>query len=140
MIQLITDRTKSDVLLGTEKGCYGAADLNRVERAVEELYRLAKAMDVPYVPQVKIDWALPELFSAEQWPTQRQMARYLRNVSRLCEAVEIAASLPPSMEHLTWEGANQIESALLAVHTRIQNVLCTLRYSGEIFAGEENGI
>ena len=140
MIQLITDRTKSDVLLKTEKGYYSAADLNRVERAVEELYRLAKSVDVPDVPRVKTDWELPGAFSAAQWPTVSQMRRYLGNVSRLCEAVEIATNLPSSMEFLSWEGANQIESALLAVHTRIQNILYALKYSGEIFAGEENGL
>ena len=42
-MNLITDRTLEDVLLGTEKGHYGEADLNRVEYAVAELYELAKA-------------------------------------------------------------------------------------------------
>ena len=136
-MNLITDRTKADVLLGTEKGNYGAADLNRVETAVQELFALAKAVDVPYVPEVKTDWTFPELFSAQNWPTQGQMVRYLENVHRLCRAVEIGAALPVSMEGLNWEGANAIEQALLSVYERIQTIKQAFRFSGELFAGEE---
>jgi len=134
---LITDRTQADVLLGTSKGKYSADDLNRVESAVEALFALAKDLDVPYVPEVKTDWTFPELFSAKSWPTQGQMARYLENVTRLCEAVEIKAALPGSMEKLNWEGANQIEQALLQVYERIQIIIQAFRFSGELFAGEE---
>lgn len=139
-MELITDRTKSDVLLGTEKGHYSAADLNRVERAVAELALLAKALDLHEDIRVKTDWSEPEVFSANQWPTNTQMVRYLHNVHRLCDAVTLTASLPSSMERLTWEGANQIEQALLLTYERIQNILQAFRFSGEFNAGEENGI
>lgn len=137
-MELVTDRTKSDVLLGTEKGKYSAADLNRVESAVEELAVLAKKLGVNKQFEVKTDWGLPGEFSASQWPTKKQMARYLNNVWQLCNAVDLAANLPGSMEGLTWDGANQIEQALLLVYERIQNILKIFRYSGEFFAGEEN--
>lgn len=139
-MNLITDRTKSDVLLGTEKGVYGIADLNRVESAVAELLALAKALDVRCNLKVKTDWGLPGEFSAETWPAKGQMERYLSNVNRLCQAMELAADLPSSMDHLTWKGANQIEQALLLTYARIQNILQTFRFSGELFAGEENRI
>ena len=45
-MELVFDRTKTDVLLGTEKGSYSAADLNRVESAVLELAELAKKLGV----------------------------------------------------------------------------------------------
>ena len=137
-MNLVTDRTQSDVLLGTEKGRYGVTDLNRVEGAVAELSALAKALDVHYEPEVKTDWDLPGVFSASGWPTQKQMTRYLSNVWGLCEAVEVAAKIPTSMVRLSWEGANQIEQALTLVYARIQAILQTCRYSGELFAGEEN--
>ena len=139
-MNLITDRTQADVLLGREKGSYGAADLNRVEQAVAELARLAGAMDIQYDPVVKLDWGIPGVFSAEQWPTRAQMQRYLENVAGLCRAVEIAAALPPSMENLTWEGANQIEQAVELVYNHVQAVLQAFQFSGEYFAGEENEI
>ncbi|MBR4290669.1 MAG: hypothetical protein IKT52_08530 [Oscillospiraceae bacterium] len=139
-MDLIFDRTKTDVLLGTEKGSYGAADLNRVERAVAELAELAKAVGLTKQFGIKTDWGLPGVFDSSLWPTKEQMARYLNNVIDLCDAVELKAQLPSSMEHLTWEGANQIEQSLTLVYERIQRIVKIFRYSGEIFAGEENGL
>lgn len=139
-MELITDRTKSDVLLGTEKGYYGVADLNRVESAVAELAGIARLLDICGDIQVKTDWGEPDAFSAAQWPTAVQMRRYLDNVHHLCDTVELAASLPASMESLTWEGANQIEQALLLTYERLQSILQAFRFSGEFYAGEETGI
>lgn len=137
-MELITDRTAADVHLGTEKGRYNATDLNRVERAVEELLQLGKALDIPGQWSIKTDWDLPEAFDSYYWITESQMARYLGNVEGLCSAVELAAELPQTMAHLTYQGANQIEQALCLAEKRILNILDTFRYSGELFAGEEN--
>ncbi len=130
MIQLITDRTKSDVLLGTKKGRYGAEDLNRVEQAVADLAGLAGELGIPIAVQTKTDWATPGVFSAAQWPVKSQMDRYLSNVHRLCDALEVAADLPFSMENLNWEGANQIEQALLLVYEKIQTALQAVQFDG----------
>lgn len=137
-MNLITDRTRQDVTLQTPKGQYGLEDLNRVEKAVAELVKMARALDVHCPLQIKTDWGRPGEFVPEQWPTRQQMDRYLHNIYRLCEAVEVKAGLPVTMEKLTWQGANQIEQALMLVHTRIVAVLQAFRYSGEFFAGEEN--
>ena len=136
-MEFVTDRTKMDVLLGTEKGCYGAADLNRVESAVKELLDLAKLLGIKKDFEVKTDWNFPSEFSASQWPTKMQMTRYLNNVHSLCDAVEVAAAIPTTMENLTWDGANQIEQALQATYERLQKIITNFRYSGEFFAGEE---
>lgn len=140
MIQLVTDRTHADVLLGTEKGCYGAADLNRVEQVVAELASVAKDVDIPGEFVVKTDWGFPGEFSKDSWPTFAQMQRYLDNVYRLCNGVALAKDLPVSMENLTWEGANQIERSLEQAYIRIQSILQTFQFSGEVFAGEESFI
>lgn len=139
-MNLITDRTKADVLLGTEKGRYGIVDLNRVESAVAWLLSLAEKLDIHEKLDVKTDWSYPGVFSENAWPTVTQMKRYLHNVYQMCRAVEVTAKLPGSMDQLTWEGANQIEKALVAVEERIYNILQAFRYSGEFFAGEENGV
>lgn len=137
-MEFVTDRTQMDVLLGTEKGFYGAADLNRVESAVKELADLAKLLGVKKEFEVKTDWDFPSEFLASQWPTKAQMTRYLNNVQALCDAVEVAAAIPTTIEKLTREGANQIEIALQKTYERIQKTIINIRYSGEIFAGEEN--
>lgn len=137
-MQLVYDRTQTDVLLGTDKGRYGAADLNRVEQAVGQLCGLAAMLDLDCALQLKTDWALPRVFSPETWPTRKQMARYLMNVQYLCDTMALAAKLPTTMERLTWENANEIERALQLVFNRIQGILQAFRFSGELYAGEEN--
>lgn len=138
MTELIFDRTRVDVVQGTEKGFYGSNDLNRVEGAVAQLLEQAKALDI-YLPLVtKTDWALTDTFSQDSWPTKQQMARYLGNVSRLCAACGVQMPLPATMENLNWEGANQIERALYEINRRITAGVQTFRFSGEVFAGEEN--
>ena len=139
-MEWITDRTQADVLLGNSKGTYSCGDLNRVEQGVQQLADLAQKLDIHYAPEIKPDWEIPGAFSADQWPVQSQMVRYLENVQKLCLAVEVSMKLPDSMEQLTWEKANQIEQALMAVQTQIQSVLQTFKFSGELSAGEENGI
>ena len=134
---LITDRTARDVALGTEKGSYGKADLNRVEMAVQELLQLAKDLNLQGQWDVKTDWDLPEIFDPDTWVTAGQMERYLGNVHRLCDALVLQAALPDSMNRLTYEGANQIEQALCLAEQRILDILHTFRFSGEFFAGEE---
>ena len=46
MIDLVIDRTETDVLLGNSKGIYQAEDLNRVGQAVEELAALLPQLDL----------------------------------------------------------------------------------------------
>jgi hypothetical protein len=124
-MELITNRTYADVLLGNSKGVYSWEDLNRVEQAVDTLSRQAAEAGIVFQPVVKLDWAEPGAFDIQQWPVQSQMRRYLQNVKNLCSAVGVTARLPQSMEKLTWEGANQIERALLAVYTKLQRTQVT---------------
>ena len=136
-MNLITDRTWTDVENRTPKGSYGPEDLNRVEQAVEMLYSLARELDVLPPGNFKTDWTFPQLFSSGEWPTETQMQRYLANVTCLCKAMGTANGLPETMENLTVDGANNIEKALLLAYPRIENALQIFRYSGEVFAGEE---
>lgn len=139
-MNLITDRTESDAIMGTAKGRYGAADLNRVEAAVAYLSLVAKSFVPVEKLNTKTDWGLPGPFSSASWNTQSQMNRYLSNVKTLCRNVGVSAKLPDSMENLTWEGANQIEKALLAVQDYVLKNFGGFRYSGEFYAGEEYGL
>lgn len=137
-MELITDRTEADVFLGNERGTYSYADLNRVEQAVAELCSLAARLDIHNNLTTKTDWGLPGAFSADTWPTEEQMARYLSNVHTLCDSLSLKVVLPETMAHLTFTGANEIENALLSAYYRVQSILNAYQYSGEIYAGEEN--
>lgn len=138
-MQLITDRTEADMLAGNEKGIYGHTDLNRVEQAVSELCVLAEGLGIGLRLSVKTDWGLPGAFTADSWPAESQMLRYIQNVHALCDAVQLpSGGVPQTMAHLTWQGANAIEKALEQVYQRLQGILKAYRYSGEMFAGEES--
>ena len=136
-MQLITDRSEADVLLGNEKGHYGCGDLNRVEGFVEKLLSQLPELDLSLSLDTKTDWALTDVFSPETWPAKSRMERYLSNVRVLCAHIGLQPVLPQHMERLTHTGANQIEQALLLAQGRIAAVKNTFGYSGELIAGEE---
>lgn len=136
-MKLITDRTEEDVLLGTAKGHYTYADLNRVERAVAELCALCPQLDLYPELTTKTDWGAPGKFSGDSWPTDVQMQRYLENVTALCDLFSIdSQKVPGSADELDWCGANSIEEALHLVYLRATAILNTFKYSGELYAGE----
>lgn len=137
-MELITDRTESDVLIGNEKGVYSYSDLNRVESAVAELAAELSRMGYKINLVTKTDWALPGDFSRETWPVESQMERYLRNVRSIRNffPLEGKGALPESMGRLTWKSANLIEMILENAEAKIGAIKKSWKYSGEIFAGE----
>lgn len=135
-MELITDRTQEDVLLRNSKGCYGADDLNRVEKAVEMLSRELAALGEYCQPlPVKTDWRLVPLFHAEEWPVREQMERYLDNVHKLLTAYGLEPQLPQSMERLNWWGANQIEQQLKLLMEYIENQKAARQFCGAAECG-----
>lgn len=136
-MDLITDRTESDALLGNEKGTYSYTDLNRVEAAVSEIAALFPVLGTSLVLTTKTNWGLPGAFLSAEWPVTSQMQRYLGNVVAIKNNFGIPVQLPATMAKLTWSGANNIEKVLQMAMTRATNTIQTFRYSGEIYSGEE---
>lgn len=129
---LITDRTQEDVSLENDKGTYNADDLNRVEGITEyisnrlqnleqEIRNYATQQNVAWddrfglgfepeeaIITAKTDWIISDL------QTKRQMRKYLENVVRECTLLGVDySSIPETMVHLSYEGANTIESLLV---------------------------
>lgn len=129
-----------DLITDRRGGCYTFEDLNRVEGAVRLLAAYAKVVDGDMGLVCKTDWGLPGVFSRESWPVKSQMGRYLSNVRSLRDRYAPQCPLPDSMEGLTWQGANEIESALLQIHRVLTGRLQIFQFSGELFAGEENRV
>lgn len=136
-MNLVTDRTEADALLGNEKGVYSYKDLNRVETAVAQLAEYFQQLGICADLHTKTDWGLPGDFSAAEWPVESQMQRYLENVETIKRLFPVSVQLPSSMSRLTWQGANSIEQVLQTALERINGMVTTYRYSGELFAGEE---
>lgn len=160
----MTDEEKTEFLAGL-KGAYNAVDLNRVEGAVKSINdymngfqaafdtlraSLGVADDsfwlIPFTPlsfETKTDWTMSDA------PTKTDLdGRYLRNVDKLTDQFPIEKSLPTSVaNNLTFDGANAIERALLAVYEAakkyetetkqlIKNTAAGWAQSGEIYGGE----
>ena len=130
---LVTDRTQADVdrvaelaakglsgmapaevseYLAGLKGAYNATDLNRVTEAMEyiaeRLHGYGYAVELAHARP----WAMSDI------PTQEQMNGYLADLSTLRSALSVRSatpSVPPDMEGLTWQEANDIEKILLDV-------------------------
>ena len=150
---------------GILRGAYNAADLNRVESAVDYLQEHLNALamsvkvseylislgvaddvffQVPYEPlalSAKTDWDMDSI------PVLQDMERYLSNVTEVTAAIPIERALPETMDNLTWQGANEIErtlsaeySASLAWETEkkqyADNTAAAWFYSGDLFCSE----
>lgn len=83
------------------KGAYNYSDLNRVERAVEEISERAELNLT-----TKTNWVMWDL------PTEADMSRYLDNIRAIKEHFGINISIPTSMNNFTYEYANNIELIL----------------------------
>ena len=88
------------------KGAYNYSDLNRVERAVEEI---SDGLELGLV--TKTDWNMWDI------PTQSEMDRYLSNIITIRDYFSIETEIPASMSNLTYEGANNIEKILFAAYS-----------------------
>jgi len=136
-MDLITDRTESDVLLRNDRGVYNYSDLNRVEGGVAQIAGRFQQLGIGLRLKTKTDWGLPGDFSVATWPTVSQMRRYLENITAIRDQLHLPVPVPHSMEKLTWESANNIEKVLQSANAAIGGILRTYKYSGEIYAGEE---
>lgn len=93
------------------KGAYNYSDLNRVERAVEEI---SERMGLGLT--TKTYWAMWDI------PTASDMTRYINNIKTIARAIGSTIVLPDSMNKLTYETANDIEKILLAAYESAVNV------------------
>lgn len=134
MLELITDRTQSDVANKTKKGYYNAEDLNRVSSAME--YLVSELL--------KYGYNTPGYVSGPAWtpddiPTKPQMEQYRSNVAAIRAVLEVfytTPETPDSMEALTWVEANNIEQILIDINQLIINMSAAWFYSGDLYNGE----
>ena len=152
-LNLITDRTLSDVQRWQElkdkgfanmtaaekaewaanKGAYNSTDLNRVEAAVRMISEKLKELHIQVDVTTKSDWELTDL------PTMSDMNRYLGNVKTLRNAssgLALAPQPPTSMVRLDYISANRIEETLLYINAWADGMKNSQKYAGEFYGGE----
>lgn len=93
------------------KGAYNYSDLNRVERAVDEISKLAGLSLV-----TKTNWTMWDV------PTSSDMDRYLNNIKSIRNFFSIAQNIPATMNNLTYIDANNIEAVLLSAYEKAKEI------------------
>lgn len=128
---LITDRTQADVTAKNDKGTYNAYDLNRVTAAMEYLddtlrsygyMTVYQRLEVPHTDESDTEYDSYTWYEYDL-PTKGLMESYLANVLGLYEVILSEPELPTTMEKLTYQGANQIEQALVTLKTAIEHIV-----------------
>lgn len=133
MLELITDRTTEDVRLGSERGVYGAVDLNRVGEAITYIADRLKAAGNDIMVSPKTDWVREDI------PTPAQMVHYLEQIQKVRDVLAVyqtTPTVPADMVDLTHTEANDIEKILVDVDQLITNMIAAYYYSGELYGGE----
>lgn len=153
---LITDRTQADVdrvteltqkfLLGTittaekaeymagMKGAYNYTDLNRVGEAVAYIADVMSQSGHVFSVTAKQDWTMEDI------PTIEQMNAFLNDLSLLKANSTASTQVPPSMDKLTYQRANQIEQLLIEAYNSIIREGADWDRSGIAISGLEGGL
>lgn len=140
-MNLIYDRTAEDVRVARKqrgkvttplKGCYNAADMNRVAAAVAEI--AAELNSAGYKVEIT-----PRTFAESDIIRRAQWAQYLENVQRLREAYYTLAEtgeLPKPEDKLGYQGANTIEKVLADIDLLVGCMKSSYRRCGTFAAGQ----
>lgn len=136
---LITDRTQADVDRWNTLRAKGWDAMTEDERA--EWSAGMRGAYTPFVDMLRVQNAVDyleetlnkygyttTLLPAQAWdeksiPTSEQLTDYLENVRRVRDVLSVQSSIPYSMINLGYEGANEIERALVQVENTIEQVV-----------------
>lgn len=142
---LITDRTQADVDRWNTLRSKGWDAMTEDERA--EWSAGMRGAYTPFVDMLRVQNAVDylaetlnkygyttKLLPAQTWdetsmPTAEQLTDYLENVRRVRDVLGVQSSLPESMINLGYEGANEIERALIQVENTIEQVVKSMSRS-----------
>lgn len=140
-MNLIYDRTAEDVqtarkqrgkVLTPLKGCYNAADMNRVAAAVKAL--AAELNSAGYAVTVN-----PRTYAETDIIRRSDFAAYLANVQAIRDAIAVRASTPPvpaANAKLDFVGANNIEKILADLDELLGWMTYSRKYCGTFAAGQ----
>lgn len=118
----VTDRTSAVQ--------YTQDDLNRVGTDVQYLSDLLATYGYTVSVTAKINWAVGDI------PRAAQLSTYLANLNALKTAYYSSATLPSSMSKINFTDANNIETMLANIEAKINRMLLSWYYCGEIGCGE----
>lgn len=102
------------------KGAYNTTDLNRVGSAIAHIASHLTSAGYSVQVSPKTDWTISDI------PTPAQMTAYLSDVAAIRAALAVGSTtppVPPDMDRLTVNEANDIERILVDVDGLISNMI-----------------
>jgi len=135
-MNLIYDRTQSDLKNNTEKAYISYSDLNRIEKAMQELAdELANITFKPLL-NLKTNWVITD------FRTTGDMARLKDNLNIIRNCLSNFSDMPDvplAVEFKSIEEANNIEKIIAYKHRDFQRAAVAQRYCGDFYCGENWG-
>ena len=137
----MTDDEKAEWSAGM-KGAYNATDLNRVGEAILYIADLFGGFGFPMEITPRTDWDIDDI------PTSQDLEDYLSNVAAIRSMMstipvypsgwQSPPDTPETMQHLTYEQANDIERILTDINDLLVWVSNNLVwvFAGDVYAGE----
>jgi len=115
---------------GTQRGAYNYVDFNRVGEAIQYLAGLLNANGYYVAVSARTDWAVGDK------PRTSAAAAYLADVAAIKAIFYGTTPLPPSMNKLTYVGANNIEALLWEVERYLNLMVAGRRKCGTFRCGQ----
>lgn len=137
MEELIFDRTQSDLINKTNKGCHRISDINRIEEWCCYLADLLTSYGYPVHIITKTDWIMYDRRTESEMERIRQNIKSIKDV--YCTAKNTPA-LPNTINPIDIEKANAIEKILYDINLLITNMEASFLYCGTFSAGESEGL
>lgn len=127
----LTEQEKADFTAGL-KGSYKASDLNRVGTALITIRDRLRTHGIDVPADVREDYAADEVLD------KAIMDAYIKSANAVHDAVENSAPQPPAeIDGLDWDGANNIERAIIAVDDVLESREIGWIYAdAELYAGD----
>ena len=112
-------------------GAYRYTDVNRVGAACAEIYAIVTGYGytVPNYTALRQNWTDSERFM----PSDAQ--QYLATINAIKQAFNASQSIPASMQHISYEDANNIEKLLQEVDALFKRISSVFIRSGVYYGG-----
>lgn len=125
-ITFVTDRTLQDVEGKTPKGVLNAVDVNRIERNIKTIGKMAA------IPAgTNADWQIGGLPRASDWQIIREYVQIIRDYAHRSTTPQVPAR---PLNH--FQKINDVEQILKDAYYMITSNSENINYAGEFYAGE----
>ena len=116
---------------GNVRGAYNASDLNRVQETAEDT---VERINTKHGITVELE-TLP-VWTGSDLPDTDSMGKYIRNLTKIRDAMAEEDTIPSSMAKLNYTGANRIEQMLIDANERMDRIEAAFAICGDAVCGD----